>query len=282
MGKFMNKNEIYEAIGYKGQYSKDVKRKLRLLMKKFHPDVNSGNDQMMKLLVEVKNELISNKVSYIKQEKPRKKKVEEEKIQEDQTIDDFKKISIQDLTKKVNDLLKDMVAFQTTLFKFYKQMAKEESEYFKIYKKYKDTLTQIETLEDKIKSIRCISKIEMFCFLLCLMNLVFLLFQFNVFSLLFMIFFGIASFLLFFLRLSKIKFLTDKVYDLEIDSLIIKKDLQVQDDLLQEFKQKEGNLKRTIQRLKDDITFYNHILAKKTNRNRSYTYEHKNVYTKRK
>ena len=65
----MTKEEIYEAINYNGNYNKEVKKKLRLLMKKFHPDLNKEDKETIKILVEVKNELINNKVSYVKRKK---------------------------------------------------------------------------------------------------------------------------------------------------------------------------------------------------------------------
>lgn len=56
----MNKDSIYKLIGYKGEYNKEVKTKLRKLLKKYHPDHNKGNSETFKLINEVKKELEKN------------------------------------------------------------------------------------------------------------------------------------------------------------------------------------------------------------------------------
>ena len=50
----MKKDSIYKLIGYNGEYNKNVKSKLRALLKKYHPDHNNGNDEVFKIINEVK------------------------------------------------------------------------------------------------------------------------------------------------------------------------------------------------------------------------------------
>lgn len=57
----MNKNEIYKYIGYNGKYTKEVKSKLRKLLKKYHPDHKNGDVETFKLINAIKKELESNK-----------------------------------------------------------------------------------------------------------------------------------------------------------------------------------------------------------------------------
>lgn len=59
----MNKDSIYKFIGYKGEYNKEVKAKLRGLLKKYHPDHNNGNDETFKMISSIKKELENNKVN---------------------------------------------------------------------------------------------------------------------------------------------------------------------------------------------------------------------------
>jgi len=56
----MNKDNIYKLIGYKGEYNKEVKAKLRKLLKNYHPDHNKGQSETFKLINEVKKELEKN------------------------------------------------------------------------------------------------------------------------------------------------------------------------------------------------------------------------------
>ena len=53
----MNKDSIYKIIGYKGEYNKEVKAKLRSLLKKYHPDHNNGKDEIFKLINNVKRKI---------------------------------------------------------------------------------------------------------------------------------------------------------------------------------------------------------------------------------
>lgn len=53
----LTKQEIYVKLGYRGEYTKEVKRRFRLLCKRYHPDVNQGDDRTMKLLNQVKEEI---------------------------------------------------------------------------------------------------------------------------------------------------------------------------------------------------------------------------------
>lgn len=278
----MTKEEIYEAIGYQGKYNKEVKRKLRLLMKKFHPDLNHDDDQTMRLLVEVKGELLSNKVTYVKKEAKKENATEEREEYEDITKDDFSKVSIQELTNKVNHLLDDMEKFQKDLYGLYKKMTKEESEYLKLGKEYKTNISDINISKEEMMQIKQNHKIEIVFLGILVVHLFLFFFKFHfliLFSLLGFIFLYIFFYLF---RIAKINIFTDKMYDLEIDGLIIKKNLEKQEDIVHELKRKEGSLKRNIQRIKDDITFYNNVIFKKTNKTRNYEYNHKNVYTKRK
>ncbi len=59
----MTKEEIYTYLKYNGVYDSGVKRRLKKLIKKYHPDLNNGDDTVMKLINEVKKELETNSVS---------------------------------------------------------------------------------------------------------------------------------------------------------------------------------------------------------------------------
>ena len=59
----MNKESIYKIIGYRGEYTENVKKALRKLLKDNHPD-RKGNSEIFKLVNEVKKELENNQVSF--------------------------------------------------------------------------------------------------------------------------------------------------------------------------------------------------------------------------
>ena len=59
----MNKESIYKIIGYHGKYTDSVKKAIKKLLKENHPD-HKGNEEIFKLVNEVKKELEENQVSF--------------------------------------------------------------------------------------------------------------------------------------------------------------------------------------------------------------------------
>ena len=96
----MNKESIYKIIGYHGEYTENVKKALRKLLKENHPD-HKGDKEVFKLINEVKKELEENKVSYKYKEIGNNKKFDD--------IDyDFCSSMINSLIKKKNELEKNI------------------------------------------------------------------------------------------------------------------------------------------------------------------------------
>lgn len=77
----MTKKDIYTYLKYNGIYDSGVKRRLKKLIKKYHPDLNNGDDTIMKLINEVKKELETNSIgtnvdSNIKEKKYNKSNID--------------------------------------------------------------------------------------------------------------------------------------------------------------------------------------------------------------
>ncbi len=60
----MNEKEIIKFVNYHGKYNKDVKSKFKLLLKKYHPDHNNGQDDTFKLINKLKKEIESGNYKY--------------------------------------------------------------------------------------------------------------------------------------------------------------------------------------------------------------------------
>ena len=86
----MNRKEIIELINYKGEYTKEVKKKLRELLKKYHPDHYKKEDNTFKLISEIKKELDSGK----------KISFENKKVYEKEHHNDYK------ITEEILDYIK--------------------------------------------------------------------------------------------------------------------------------------------------------------------------------
>ncbi len=279
----MTKEEIYEAIGYNGKYSKEVKRKLRLLMKRFHPDRNKEDQDTIKVLVEVKNELVNNRVSYKpngRRKEQDKEKVKEETIEKDRDL--FANVSLEDLIKKVDFLDSKIKKVEEDLIPLYKQLSKEEKYYEWLqneYKNQKENLQQVKHSKEILKGSSTLEKI-LFCFFS--INLLF--FVFNRKREFLFLSFVMAFLFCFFLIKRKIRVnaYLNRLYDLEIDLLIASKDVEKQNDKVHDLKMKEGVLKRNKQRLKDDVTFYSQIINRKQNKTHTYQRDKISEYVKRK
>ena len=279
----MTKEEIYETIGYNGKYNKEVKRKLRLLMKRFHPDRNKEDKDTIKVLVEVKNELANNRVSYKpngKRKEPDKEEVKEETIEKDRDL--FANLSLEDLIKKVDFLDLKIKKVEEDLIPLYKRLSKEEKYYEWLqneYKNQKENLQQIKHSKEILKGSSTLEKI-----LFCFFSIILLFFVFNRKWEFLLLSCFMALLFCFFLikRKVRVNAYLNRLYDLEIDLLIASKDVEKQNDKVHDLKMKEGILKRNKQRLKDDVTFYSQIINKKQNKTHTYQKNKTSEYVKRK
>ncbi len=96
----MNKESIYQIIGYQGEYTESVKKALKKLLKENHPD-HGGDSHIFKLINEVKKELETGKITYKYKAMPKEKKYDD--------IDyDYCKMMINKLEKEITKVKKDI------------------------------------------------------------------------------------------------------------------------------------------------------------------------------
>lgn len=107
----MKESEILEKIGYKGEYTKDVKKKLKELLKKYHPDHYKGSDDTFKTVNKLKKDLESGKK--INYNNP-KKESNTKNVSSDDYIWYLNKID--ELTSKKESLIKIKEEKQKKLF----------------------------------------------------------------------------------------------------------------------------------------------------------------------
>ena len=81
----MNRNDILKAINYDGKYTKETKKKLRELLKKYHPDHYKKETDTFKIINEIKKELDNGKTISFK-ENIKDKKLKDDNYDIDEEI----------------------------------------------------------------------------------------------------------------------------------------------------------------------------------------------------
>lgn len=112
----MNYNEIIKAINYKGEYTNEVKAKIRSLLKKYHPDHYKKESETFKLINSIKKDLDNNK------------KLNYEKKKE--TVNDTKITNeILELYKKVDEIVLKRKKYEEEIKSLNKKHQQEYDDY---------------------------------------------------------------------------------------------------------------------------------------------------------
>lgn len=152
----MTKKQIYEYLNYQGIYDNNVKRRLKKLIKKYHPDLNNGDDTTMKLINEVKKEIESNDSKCIKEQKAKKNK----------QSNSFFSINIISIIKKLN---KEVITLNKKLQMGYHDEYELLKEYNDTKRLYNTLMLNKKVLEKQItglKKINTIDKLNIFLILI--------------------------------------------------------------------------------------------------------------------
>lgn len=160
----MTKQEIYVKLGYTGEYTKEVKRKLRELIKKYHPDLNHGDDTTMKILNEVKNEIENNRVDDIFYNNF--SNIEEEDVNDNKELDTedyFKDVSIEMLYQRIEKLKVRKEEEYNKLLDFDKKLNDLNVLFNKKLYKYEEEKNKIEELKQR----KYIVDKQLFHFIIC-------------------------------------------------------------------------------------------------------------------
>ena len=221
----MTKEEIYSYLKYNGVYDSGVKRRLKKLIKKYHPDLNNGDDTVMKLINEVKKELETNSVSV--------------------NIDSNNKV------KKSNKSCVDIINITSIIYKLNKELVllnkKIEDGYhdeYKLFIEYNNALSLYNTLKlnerlikSKIVRLKKFRGIDKFNILLLLISIG-LVFK--------SVYFSIMSISIIYLELILVlvRFFKIKRYKEELKSI---------NKMDREYKEFSNNIKERIDMLNKDL-----------------------------
>ena len=263
----MTREEILEYLNYKGKYTKDVKKKLNKLLKKYHPDNNKDDKDTILVLYQIKKELEDGSLEYSK--KSSKKEYDFSFVLE---------LMIKRLKSKKDRIDKKIESLYEKLNLLYQKINSKQDEMSLID-------TDISELEDEIYRLLKVDYIDIIIFLSIMLMVLFMIVFRNylfIFGFLILIFVEVYYInmkkKLYYEKMNKLKnikkvrksvygeykFIKDKVTYLEEDELELKK---------------EKN------RVNNDISYYSHQLNNINNKDLSkedeYVDDNKKGFVKR-
>lgn len=243
----MNKDDIYKLIGYQGEYTPNIKKAIRKLLKENHPD-NQGNRYQFELINEVKNELENNKVPTKYQKK------NSSKLKKNDDIDyEYCKEQIKALSQK----LKEYSLIHT---KYKQELKKLEEEYPEIYRNSIDlelNLLSSSIEARKIQNIKVISTI-----MIVIISIIFILsiiMHNNVLLIIFTLLTILCVFIVerYFVLINEItKNNKKRLKDYVLVNKLIRDNTLKQDEL----KNKVLSISKKIKLVENDLRFYNNLL----------------------
>ena len=248
----MKKEEVYKLIEYNGKYDDKVKRNLKKLLKKYHPD-HYGKNDIIKVIYEVKKELENNKVSFNKNnfDKKENKKVNREDLGNiNDYIDSIKEEEIKK-NVKIDELSKN---------------SKKQNELFKEYSVlYNEYCTNEHLLCDNFDELNKVKRLSVSEFI-CLLCLIIILVLFLVFKVNHVIHFS-WIFLIYLIMTCRKRLLITSACNKEL-SKINEKNKKIYDkmksikDQITDISDKSLLLERELNRIGDNIRFYNNQIKK--------------------
>lgn len=150
----LTKQEIYVKLGYRGEYTKEVKRRFRLLCKRYHPDVNQGDDRTMKLLNQVKEEIEQAEIHHDKKTRDvYPSKQEETYSSEPNSSRDLEKENVFQLVPK--EVLEQKIKqLEEKLKAIAEELASKSKKIHEMYQRYNELLGLIEKDKTDIEHLK--------------------------------------------------------------------------------------------------------------------------------
>ena len=243
----MNKDDVYQIIGYQGEYNASVKKAIRKLLKENHPD-NQGNKEKFELINEVKIELENDKVPL----KYKKKTTKE--------IKNISDIDYEYCYKMINSLNKERDKYLKELDTKNKKLTNLEKEYRMIYRNSVDLELNLLTSSKEFKQIQSIKTTSII--MLIAIAIVFMLSIIKSSIVLFIVFL-VLSFICVFI-VHKYFFIIQKMT--KNNKLKIKEYIKVNNNINDNLQNHDQinkeilNLKKKIKTIENDLRFYKNLL----------------------
>lgn len=268
----MSREEILEQLNYKGRYTKDVKKRLNKLLKKYHPDNNKDDKMTILTLYQIKKELEDGTLKYEDHNK------DDSVHKDNHEYQSLLKMMINKLILKRNRIDKKMELLYEKINNSYEIINNKQDEI-----SYIDM--EVDNLKEEIEQLKKRDTLETVLILLMVLFIMFMIIFKKIF---FVSFFFISIILeIYYLSLKKSVYL-EAMTKLRKTCRIkdnVNEEFDVLDKKVKDLLADEKKLKDEKNRVNNDIQFYSHELSKTDekvmNKEKSDTYENKDVYVKK-
>lgn len=247
----MKKEEIYKLIEFNGIYDDTVKKNLKKLIKKYHPDKNEGDSRIIKVIYEVKRELEEGKVSYNSKKSVKKNEDSTEFINKSECLE------------KINVLNKEKSKYDKKLKESYNKLSKNFKEYSDLYATLCKKQNIYCEIQDRIKNIKKINKFELMGYFVFVISLLIYLNNYSFITLIIVLAAVLYSININYKRyqgLENIKMDLKKTNDI-IDKT--KEEINLLREIIDKNSENIHNLEREILKIENDIRFFQNRFNKK-------------------
>lgn len=268
----MTRKEIFEYLNYQGEYTKEVKKKINRLLKKYHPDKNKKDKKTILLIYEIKKELEKNS---LKEETSSPEKNINSDSERDYSVN-------KSFIERIIKILKKQKQFiENSLKRIYKK------EYYWSNKIYKDSYDiglidiKVEALKQKQLSLKKMDFIDYTTIIIIIFLILLSLLIKNILIIFLIIFPVLIEIYHYYYRVELYlnnENLLQKLLKLKDNYQI--KQVEMQKNL-NELKQEEIRLKKEKSSINNDIAFYDHELNKTSVYEKEKSTKKETTYTKK-
>lgn len=270
----MTREEIIREIGFTGKYTKEVKRKLKKLLKKYHPDNNKKDKKTILILYDIKKQLEKGELEFKKtiKKKDNNKKDDIENVSSEYI--NFLEMMITRMKRRKDIMDKKILTIYKKINAINKKKSLKEQTINKID-------LEINILIEEVEKLKQINILDITMLILILLSLLFAI--------------TFKSIILFIIVISLITiemyYIIQRREDYNKNTKLLitaRKKLQRHKDIFNKInnnvevlKKEENILKSEYRKINNDIQFYNHELSKvKASKQKDYSKEKGKQYKK--
>ena len=265
----MNRDQILKYLNYKGKYTKDVKKKLNKLLKKYHPDNNKDDKTTILIIYQIKKELEEGTLTS-----------NYDNINNSSSKTDT---SILFLENMIRRLKKKKEIIDKKIDKLYMKI----SHYYKLINNKQEEISFIETdiieINDELKKLSRIDFIDIILIILIIVSIIIMIILKKYILFVPIIIFALSE--KYYVDLKKKIFLKKRERLIKSDKIKedITSDLNYVVDKVNSLVESEKKLKTERSNIKNDIQFYNHELSKVKDDglSKENTYDNSKSFTKK-